>query len=367
MGAARPAEILRHLEHAGAADAELLARFLATRDGAAFAELVRRHGALVLGVCRRVTGHPEDAEDAFQATFLVLARKAASVRAGAPLATYLYGVAFRVAQRAKRAVLRRRAREVTVPVLPDPAAPEPAPAWPGLAPILDEELAALTARHRDAIVLCDLQGKSREAAAAALGVPEGTLSSRLANGRKRLAARLTRRGISLSVAALPVALAEAPGAMGVPTELLTKTCGLVTEFAAGGPVPRPLARLSEGGFLVRKTLAFGLVMVAAVAGAVFAARPDAAPPADPPQQPLAAARKAEPAPQPNLVPKPDDNPRFTTAPKRRRSLDLPVTEIGAPLWNATGTHLAVHGFDPREQGTAKQRYAVVWLLGVAAD
>src|ERR1044071_6372803 len=144
MNAARPAEILRRLERAdgtGTTDAELLARFVATRDADAFAELVRRHGPLVLGVCRRVTGHPQDAEDAFQATFLVLAKKAGGLRNAALLGNWLYGVAFRVAWRARRAASRRRAREVPVAVLPEPHAPPPPPAQPELAPILDEELA----------------------------------------------------------------------------------------------------------------------------------------------------------------------------------------------------------------------------------
>src|SRR5438046_6149751 len=109
--------------------------------------------------------------------------------------------------------------------MPDPPA-QPAPAVAELGPILVEELAALPAWYREAIVLCDLRGVPREEAAAALGVPEGTLSSRLANGRKKLAARLAKRGVALSAAAVPTVLAETAAAA-VPTELVTKTCGLV--------------------------------------------------------------------------------------------------------------------------------------------
>ena len=238
MNAARPAEILRRLEADGApdSDADLLARFAGTKNAAAFAELVRRHGPLVFGVCRRVTGHPQDAEDACQATFLQLAKKAGSLRNAALLGNWLSGVAFRVAWRARRSAARRRAREVPVAVLPDQPAPAPTPLAPELAPILDAELAALPACYRDAIVLCDLRGASREEAAAALGIPEGTLSSRLANGRKRLAARLTRRGVALSAAALPLAVAAVQAATVVPNDLVTKTGGLVADWAAGGAV-----------------------------------------------------------------------------------------------------------------------------------
>ena len=157
---------------------------------------------------------------------------------------------------------------------------------PELAPILDEELAALPACYREAIVLCNLQGVSREDAAKVLGIPEGTLSSRLANGRKKLAARLTKRGVVLSATALPLAMSEAQAATNVPNELVTKTCGLVANWAAGGAVPAPLVRLATGGFAVRKMLVLGVVLVVGVTGAVFAARPrDDVPPVDPPKPP----------------------------------------------------------------------------------
>ncbi len=343
MNPARSAEILRQLERTDAPDADLLARFVAGRDTGAFEELVHRHGALVLGVCRRVTGHPQDAEDAFQATFLVLARRAATVRKRDRLWSWLYGTAFRVAWRARRAARRRRVREVTVSQLPEPHAPEPAPTRPELAPVLDEELAALPTHYREAIVLCDLRGTSRQEAAVLLGVPEGTLSSRLANGRKRLAARLTRRGISLAVVALPGALTDAQAGITVSTELVTQTCGLVADFAASGAVPGPLARLTGRGTLVRKTLVFGGLMVAVVAGAVFAAvPPDNAPPNDPPKPPVV-VQKPDAAPQPQVDPKPGDQPTFASEPKLQRVIDLVGAGFQSPVWNATGTHLAVVG------------------------
>jgi RNA polymerase sigma factor (sigma-70 family) len=351
MNAARPAHILRQLERADGApgtDAELLVRFVATKDADTFAELVRRHGPLVMGVCRRVTGQAQDAEDAFQATFLVLAKKAAVLRTPELLGNYLYGVAFRVAWRAKRSALRRRTREVAVSALPDPPAPSPPPAMPELLPILDEELAALPACYREAIVLCDLRGASREAAATALGIPEGTLSSRLANGRQKLAARLTRRGVTLSAAALPLVLAEARAraAQTVSDDLITKTCGLVADWAVGGTVPAPLARLATGGVNVRTILMLGAVMVVSVAGAVLAANPrDGAPPVDPPKPPVAVAAKPDANPQPKGEPKAADKPAvaYATTPRMLRAFDTPLTGYPTAMWNATGTHLALSG------------------------
>ena len=341
MNAARPADILRHLEQSGAADADLLARFAASKDATAFAELVRRHAPLVLGVCRRVTGHAQDAEDAFQATFVVLSQKAGSLRNAALLGNWLYGVAYKVAWRAKRAAARRRAREVTMSALPEPAAP-PSPLASDVQPILDEELAALPAHYRDAIILCDLRGVSREEAVAALGIPSGTLSSRLANGRKKLAARLTRRGVALTAGALPLAISTAQAATTVSNELVTKTCVLVADFAAGGAVPLPLAHLLEGGFLVRKTLVFGVLMLATVAGAVYAARPDEAPAPAPPKPPVV-AEKPDAVPKPKPDEKPGDKPAFTTAPRLQRSFDVPLHSFLTLRWNADGTHLAIAG------------------------
>ncbi len=359
MTGTRPTEILRQLEQAET-DADVLARVVATKDGAAFAELVRRHAALVLGVCRRVTGHSQDAEDAFQATFLVLAQKAGTLRNVALLGNWLYGVAFRVASRAKRSARRRRAREVTMAVLPESVAPPIAPQAPELLPVLDEELAGLSACYRDAIVLCDLRNFSRAEAAFALGVPEGTLSSRLANGRKALASRLRRRGIALSAAALPMVVAEVQAATGAPLELLTRTCGLVAGWAAGGAVPHSVAQLTQEGSAVRKSLMLGAVMAVGLAGVVLATTPQEEPPADPPRSPRVVEKPAE-----QLLPKqePKNGEKvvaFTTAPKLQRAFDLPVDsgQLKA-MWNANGSHLAVFGWRPPELSGDKPRTGVV--------
>jgi RNA polymerase sigma factor (sigma-70 family) len=233
MFAGRPAEIIRRLQDPRSQDRERLTRFVRDRDQAAFAELVRTHGSMVLAVCRRVTGHAQDAEDAFQAVFLILARQAAQITRPELLSNYLYGVAVRVAQKVRRGSTRRRQWEMTLPVLPEQETSS-AEAMVEVHPILDEELAALPAWYRDAIILCDLRGFSRQEAAAALGVPEGTLSSRLANGHKKLAVRLRKRGLALLAAMIPGSLGSTQAMATVPFELLTKTCAVVARDLAGG-------------------------------------------------------------------------------------------------------------------------------------
>ncbi|VTR94564.1 sigma-70 family rna polymerase sigma factor : RNA polymerase sigma factor, sigma-70 family OS=Singulisphaera acidiphila (strain ATCC BAA-1392 / DSM 18658 / VKM B-2454 / MOB10) GN=Sinac_0185 PE=4 SV=1: Sigma70_r2: Sigma70_r4_2: PD40 [Gemmata massiliana] len=359
MSTARPAEILRQLEHTGAPDVELLAQFVLTKSAVAFEELVRRHGALVLGVCRRVTRNPQDAEDAFQATFLVLAQKAGVLRSDVRLWSWLYGVAFRVSWRARRAAFRRRAREVLVSKLPEPRAPVSSPEGPELGSILDEELAALSECYREAIILCDLRGASREEAATALGIPEGTLSSRLANGRKKFAARLAKRGIALSVAVLPIAVAEAQGATAVPIELIRKTCELVTDYASSGTIPGPLAELTKRGLVVRKTFAFGLVMVAAITGAVIAANPIAAPPAGPPKPPATAKTEVVALPQGEQK----ALPALATPPRIIAGWDLPIANPERVIWAPLGDRLAVVGAVAiRAQSEGELRFQPAFVL-----
>ncbi|HEX4610031.1 MAG TPA: sigma-70 family RNA polymerase sigma factor, partial [Urbifossiella sp.] len=169
------------------ADADLLGRYAGTRDEAAFAELVRRHGPAVLAVCRRVTRDPHEADDAFQAVFLVLARRAGAVRRGEPLAAWLYGVAVRVARKAAARAARRR--EKPAATMPDVPARPTDPFDPDEALVVLEEIARLSPKYRAAVILCELEGRPRAAAARELGIAPGTLSSRLAAARKELADR----------------------------------------------------------------------------------------------------------------------------------------------------------------------------------
>jgi RNA polymerase sigma factor (sigma-70 family) len=168
-------------------DAELVAGFAATGEEVAFAELVRRHGPTVYGVCRRVLGNGHDADDAFQAVWLVLARRPGRVRPAGAVGAFLYGVAVKVATKARAQAAKRRQRLMAA-AKPDRA--DDRPDWSDLGPVLDAELAALPEKYRQAVVLCDLTGKSRSEAAAALGWPEGTVAARVAKGRELLAARL---------------------------------------------------------------------------------------------------------------------------------------------------------------------------------
>jgi RNA polymerase sigma factor (sigma-70 family) len=213
----------------GLSDDRLLARFVAHRDEDAFAALVRRHGPMVWGVCRRLLGRHHDAEDAFQAAFLVLAQKAAAVRPGASLGPWLYGVTHKVALKAA-AVARRRSRERQLEAMPHPVAgPAEVPDW---LPLLERELGRLSERYRAAVVLCDLEGHSRKEAARRLGVPERTLASRLARAYALLARRLRGRGVALPGAALTAALAVDVAAP-LPAALVSTTARVAALVATG--------------------------------------------------------------------------------------------------------------------------------------
>jgi len=206
--------VLRHLQRLlgttsldEPTDGQLLDRFAAHRDEAAFEELLRRHGPMVLGVCRRLLHADHDADDVFQATFLVFVHKARSIRKGTALGSWLYGVAYRLALKARAGAARRRLHERRVAEM-RPIHVTSDPSWDELVPILDEELARLPERLRAPLVLCYLEGKSNAEAARELGWAAGSLSKLLARGRELLRQRLTRRGVALSSAVLALALAE---------------------------------------------------------------------------------------------------------------------------------------------------------------
>jgi RNA polymerase sigma factor (sigma-70 family) len=278
-------------------DAELLGRFVSHRDGDAFAALVRRHGPVVLGVCRRVLRHEQDAEDAFQATFLVLARDATAVRRAGSVGSWLYGVAHNVSRKA-RAMRQRRRIEERGAVQPRPGTP--AAVWDDFPEVLDQELQALPEKYRTPIVLCDLGGRTVRAAAAELGCPPKTLSTRLARGRALLGRRLVRRGVSLSAGGLAAALAPDATAA-VPTRLV----GSTVEAAVGSmaAVPPAVVALAEGVSNVMTTKTVKCVAVVAcglltLAGwAAGAGQPAPPAPVTPPAPPNPVARAA-PVPQP---------------------------------------------------------------------
>jgi RNA polymerase sigma factor (sigma-70 family) len=212
MARAPAGSILRHIHllvetHSEQSDAQLLQRFAVGHEEEAFTVLMRRHGQMVWGVCRHVLRFEHDAEDAFQATFLVLARRAASIRKGESVGSWLHGVANRIAVRAKRSATRRKEQERLARSLagarPGEGATPPLPvdlAVRELQAMLDEEVARLSAKWRAPFILCCLEGRSRAETAVELGWKEGTVSSRIAEARRLLQRRLARRGVTLSAA-----------------------------------------------------------------------------------------------------------------------------------------------------------------------
>lgn len=223
------------LDESAPGDDRLLDRFVNQRDEAAFETLVRRHGPMVYGVCRRVLGDAHEAEDAFQATFLVLARRSRTLRAPDRLANWLYGVAYRVASKAKSKMPRKpssQPEQVAVAAPETPAAVE----WDEIRSIMDEEMSRLPEKHRAALVLCYLQGRTHAEAARELGCPEGSMSWRLAEARETFRRRLVRRGVVLSAGLLALLLLENAAPAAVPPALVLTTVEIARTAAAGGAV-----------------------------------------------------------------------------------------------------------------------------------
>ncbi|MFO0906743.1 MAG: sigma-70 family RNA polymerase sigma factor [Isosphaeraceae bacterium] len=231
---------------AGTTDTELLGRFIEHRDEAAFALLLRRHGGMVYGTCRRLLPTDQDAEDAFQATFLVLAEKARTITPREAVGNWLYGVARRAALLARRSIARRRERMAE---LTDLLAPGPDP-LAELRAALDVEVGRLADVLRTVIVLCDLEGRTRKEAASILGWPEGTVAGRLARARRLLARRLARHAPAISVAAvLSGTAARAPGAV------LALTAGERPVPAAVAALTREVLANTTGGTLMKTLIA----------------------------------------------------------------------------------------------------------------
>lgn len=231
----------RNADLQSAGDDELLRRFVAVRDQVAFEEIVRRHGPLVLSVCRRVVGHLQDAEDAFQATFLTLASRAGKIKRGVALPSWLHRVATRIARTLQRNNARRQKNMTTVEPekLRVPAANEGAE----LKLMLDDELDRLPAKYKSAILLCDYYGYSRKDAASALKIPMGTLLTNLHRGRELLKKRLLRCGVAVSAVGVASALAKtASAAAPVSAELVHSTARLSLLFLAGQAATKSAAR-----------------------------------------------------------------------------------------------------------------------------
>ena len=227
-------------EGTASTDGQLLRVYVSRRDEAAFAELVRRHGPMVLAVCRRMIRHAEDAEDAFQATFVILARKGQRIAERQSIGGWLHGVAYRVALDVRRRTAQRQAKEHQVEDMPHPTVLPEEPSR-DLLGLLDRELALLPDKYRLPVVLCELEGRSRKEAALQLGLPEGTLSSRLATARKTLARRMAGYGAAVTAASLKVLFSSEACAACVPASLLSSTIR-----AASGTIPASVAALTEG-------------------------------------------------------------------------------------------------------------------------
>jgi RNA polymerase sigma factor (sigma-70 family) len=227
MGRTSLAPVLHFLRaHLGRSDSaisdeNLLKRFAFQGNQAAFERIVERHGPLVWGVCRRVLHHQQDVEDAFQATFLVLVRKAHSIRRRASLTSWLHGVAHRVALQARAGVQRNVLHELRESATAGPDAASEA-SYRELRAIVDQEILNLPERFRTPLLLCCFEGRTKAVAARELGWKEGTVASRLARARQRLHSRLIRRGIALAAAPAGLVFAEKSSAA-VPAAVVTAT------------------------------------------------------------------------------------------------------------------------------------------------
>jgi RNA polymerase sigma factor (sigma-70 family) len=256
----------------GDEDAQLLARFTAAEDRESLEALIHRHGPLVWRVCRRTLGRDDRAEDAFQATFLVLVDQARAIRKPESLASWLYGVAYRIARRARSRLVREGKSANPVPTAPTPD-PAHEAAQSELGRIVEEEVARLPERLRAPILLCYWEGKTNEETAAQLGWPCGTVKTRLARARELLHRRLSRRGVTLPVGVLAVLLAP-EGSKGALPATLSATVVETVRQTATGKLATGAAGLARGflrtAALTRFTVAFILTLLVGLVALGFA-------------------------------------------------------------------------------------------------
>jgi RNA polymerase sigma factor (sigma-70 family) len=263
-------------------DQELLRRFVQHRDETAFALLVERHGPMVLGVCRRILGNTHDAEDAFQATFLVLVRRADSLESPELLGSWLYGVAYRIARKARAQAGRRCQQERQAASVASTTEPLTDLAWRELRDTLDDELNRLPEKYRLPLVLCYLQGLTNEEAARRLGWPSGSMSYRLARGREMLRERMVGRNRAAAIDFLVLALALGPETAALPTHLVAGTIQAAAGLAAGqvaaagtlsagvrALVDATLEGMTATGRRLRRLLLLGGIAAAAALGCVL--------------------------------------------------------------------------------------------------
>ncbi len=216
----------------GVSDAHLLELFVSRKDDAAFEAIIKRYGLMVLGVCRRVLRDAHDVQDAFQATFMVFVRKAASLKNPELLGNWLYGVAYRAALKMRHAKLTRQHKERQVSAMPPS---DRASISDDVLAALDQEINNLPEKYRAPLVFCDLQGLSRTEAAKKLRWPVGTLNWRLAAARAKVAKALTRRGMTLGFGGL-AALTQSTASAALPTPLVMATIKAGMSLAAGGAI-----------------------------------------------------------------------------------------------------------------------------------
>jgi RNA polymerase sigma factor (sigma-70 family) len=335
MAIPQSASILYHLRQtvlrrdgAGLTDGQLLHTFLHHRDEAAFEALVRRHGPMVRGVCRRVLRDSHDADDAFQAAFLVLLRKVPTLATREVVGDWLHGVAYRTALKARAAAARRRLKERQTARREAIFDEDTQAEWRLL---LDQEIGRLPEKYRMPLVLCDLEGRTRKEAAQQLGWPEGTVSGRLSRARAMLARRLTRRGITLSAGVLATGMAS-EASVRVPFSLVGSTCKAGMSFAAGsaaGSVPAHIVALAEGVVKamllskVKKIVGLGMIALVLTAGAGAWRYAAVAGQAEKPRE----EKSLPPKPALPKVEEPKDQVKIPPTPASKRSfrIDLDLT------------------------------------------